>query len=105
MCGLEASFMRCHAFNKSPDKRITYTEEFGEELQDFGSGVVNIAPVAGWHARWTILRGPVVEEVGQKLSCPPCAVETLVEDSSKHWIRQQFLILKKAGRRFYLYGY
>ena len=46
---------------------ITYTEEVGEKLQDLGRGVVNIAPVIGWHARWTVLRRPIVQEVGQQL--------------------------------------
>lgn len=76
------------------NKRLTYTDEFGEELQDFGCGVVNIPPVVGRHAGWPILRGPVVQEVGQQLGRPARAIETLVEDGSKHRVRQQSLIPK-----------
>lgn len=90
--GLETRFMRCYAFNKRTDQRITYTKEVGEKLQGSGRGVVNIPPIVGWHAGWTVLWRPVVQEVGQQLGCPPCAVETLVENSSEHWIRQQSLI-------------
>lgn len=86
--------MRCFACNKSTDKIITYTKEIGEKLQDLSSGVVNIPPVIGWHARWTILGRPIVQEVGQLLNGQSCAIEMLVEDSSKHWVRQQSLILK-----------
>lgn len=91
--------MRCYAFNKSTDKRDTYAKEVGEKLQHFGCGVVSIPPVVGRHARRLILRGPVVQEVGQQLGCPSCAVEALVEGSSKHWICQQSLIskCKKTG--------
>ena len=94
MSELKVGFVSCHMFHKSTDKRITYTEKVGEKLQDPCSGVVSTSPVIGWHAWWTILWRPVVQEVGQQVGCPLCAVETLVEESSKHWIRQQSLISK-----------
>lgn len=88
MSELEVMFVRYFVFNKSTNKRITYTKEVGEKLQDLGSAVVNIPPVTGRHADWTILWRPVVQEVGQQLCCPSCAIETLVEGSSKQWICQ-----------------
>lgn len=86
--------MRCYTFNKSTDKRITYTEEFGEKLQALGGGVVNIPPVVGRHPGQAILWRPVVKEVGQLLGRPHCAAELLVDGSGKHWIRKQGLISK-----------
>lgn len=94
---LVAMFVRYFVFNKSLNKRITYTKELGEKIQDLGSAVVNIPPVIGRHAGWTILWRPVVQEVGQQLCCPSCAAETLVEGSSKQCIRQQILISKARG--------
>lgn len=84
--------MRCYGFNKPRDRRITYTEDVGEELDCLCRGVVNVPPVVGWHPSGAVLRRPVVQEVGQQLGCPSRAVETLVEKSSKHWILQQSLI-------------
>lgn len=81
-------------FIKAQPKRITYAEEFGEKLHDFGSGVVSIPPVVRRHAGWTILWKPVVQEVGQQLACPSRVVDTPVEDNSNHWICQQSLISK-----------
>lgn len=94
MSELEAVFVRYFACNKSTDKRITYTKEVGEKLEDLGSAVVNIPPVIGRHADGTILWRAVVEEVCQQLCCPTRAVETLVKGSSKQWICQQGLISK-----------
>ena len=65
-----------------------------------GCGVVNVAPVVGWHARRTLLRWPVVQEVGQQLSSQPRAVETLVEKRGELWIRQQILIWKYIKKEF-----
>lgn len=96
--GGKTRFTRCGAFNKGADKRITYTKEVREKLQAFGRGVVKVPPVVGRHSWWTVLRGSVVQEVGQQLSCQPRAVQTLVEKSSKHWIRQQGLIYKERKR-------
>lgn len=59
---------------KAQTKRITYTEEVGEKLQALGRHVVNIPPVVRRHVGWTILWRPVVQEVGQQLSRPRCAV-------------------------------
>lgn len=92
MSGLETRFMRCHAFNKRTDKRITYAKEAGEKLQGLGCGVVNVPPVVGRHAGRTILWRPVVQEVGQQLGCPPRVGQTLVQSSSKQRVRQQILI-------------
>lgn len=90
--------MRCFAFNKNSDKRVTYSKKVGEKLDDLGSGIVNVPPVVGRHAGWSILWRPVVEEVGQLLGRPSCAVERLAEGGGKHWVRQQNLVEK--GRRF-----
>lgn len=90
--------MRCGAYNKGADDRITYTKEAGEKLQGSSRGVVKVPPVVGRHAWWTVLRGPVVQEAGQQLSRQPRAVQTLVEKSSKHWIHQQGLIYKERKR-------
>lgn len=92
MSGREARFTRCYALSTRTGKGGTYAEEAGEELQGLGCGVVNVAPVVGGHAGRTLLRRPVVEEVGQQLGRPPRAVETLVEKSGELWIRQQSLI-------------
>lgn len=46
---------------------VTYAEEFGEELQDFSSGIVSVSPVVRWHPNWTVFRKSVVQEVPQQL--------------------------------------
>lgn len=95
--GREPRFTRCCGFNKNRDKRVTHAEEFGKELQDLSGCVVNISPVSGRHAGWTILRGTVVEEVGEVFGCPRWAAETLVEGRSKHGVRQQRLDAKEMN--------
>lgn len=63
------------AFNKSTEEeKKTHAQEVGEQLQDVGGGVVNVSPVVGGHAGGAVLRGPVVQEVGELLGRPPRAV-------------------------------
>ena len=89
----EARLARCCVFHrkKAKDKRITYAEEVGEGLQDCGCGVESIPPVGGRHAGRTVLRGPVVQEVGEQLGRPSRAVEALVEDGGEERVCQQRL--------------
>lgn len=84
-------------FNKTTDEGITYTEEVGEELQSLGRGVVHIPPIVGRHAGRPVLRGPVVQEVGQQLGGQSGAVEALVEKSSERRVRQQDLSQIRGG--------
>lgn len=94
---LETRIRRCCAFNKTTDEVITYTKEVGEELQGLGRGVVHVPPIVGRHAGRPVLRGPVVQEVGQQLSGQSGAVEALVENSSERRVLQQDLSQIRGG--------
>lgn len=58
---------RCRASLNVADEGVTYAKKVGEQLQGLGRGIVNIPPVVGWHAGRPLLRGPIVQEVGQQL--------------------------------------
>ena len=89
------SLMQEEHLIKAQKKKKTHAQEVGEQLQDVGGGVVNVSPVVGGHAGGAVLRGPVVQEVGELLGRPPRAVEALIQHSGKHRIPQQRLMSKR----------
>lgn len=75
----------------------THAQEVGQQLQDLGGRVVNVAPVVRRHPGGTLFRRPVVQEVGEQLGGPPRPLQTLVDEGGEQRVLQQGLVGEREG--------